>query len=200
MTSTQQRFFQKHLFLSVFFGLSSLLLAMVCLTISLQNRSSFEYTAYPYFLWGTGLFVSGTLLFLIRAGLFFHHYLHPPLWPIYYGEARGETWCCYFLEGRYRQAGQPGLSFLVHRDKGGRPCFYLMFKGREAIPSASGPTSCEKGGTCTIQRLCFCPCCGKDLDKWYRDKVDELARPELQKELEAQLPPVAETSPRAKSG
>ena len=200
MSSTQQRFYLRQFVISGSLALAVLLAGAICLGYFLRNDAVIDRTDSFFFPWGPTLLLLGGILLLTRAVIFCHHYLYPPLWPLYYGESKDETWCCYFLKGRYHQAGQPGLTFLVHRDKEGQPCFFLLFKPRDAQPSAIEPTHSRKPGACTVQRLCYCPCCGKDLEKWYRDKVDALARPDLVKEVEAHLPLATPPGPHANAG
>jgi len=90
-------------------------------------------------------------------------------------------WCCLGFEANYGNAGQRGMSILVGRNYEGRPEFTLQFrtvdKGNEQFISSSNETIpislVEDVG------MCYCPWCGRDLEKWYGDYVDSLYRPDL---------------------
>jgi hypothetical protein len=91
------------------------------------------------------------------------------------------NWCCIGFKGNYNEAGQRGLGVLISRDYEGRPEFTLQFrtvdKGNEQFISSS--EMAIPFSTVVDVRIRFCPWCGRDLETWYGDAVDDLYRPDL---------------------
>ena len=90
-------------------------------------------------------------------------------------------WCCLGFEGHYNEAGKRGSSVLIGRDSTDRPEFTLQFrtvdKGNEQFISSSNeriPFS-----TVVDVGMRHCPWCGRDLENWYKDNVDDLYKPDL---------------------
>src|SRR5689334_17671921 len=88
-------------------------------------------------------------------------------------------WCCSHFKSCYENAGNRGPAFLVHRDHLGGPAFTLQFRAADKG---------EMGGTINTpypltlisdSRFFHCPYCGTNLAKFYRDRIDELYRPDL---------------------
>jgi len=77
-------------------------------------------------------------------------------------------WCCFRFANLYQRPDERGLRVLRGRDG-----FYLVFRsidpehiGRIGLPPHVALT------VATSQRLRHCPCCGKNLDKYYRNKPE----------------------------
>lgn len=87
-------------------------------------------------------------------------------------------WCCPGFEGFYGNAGKAGPAILVGRDSTGRPEFTLQFRaveqGMNITLSAEGPIS-----SMVDVGMQYCLWCGRNLEKWYGNKVDALYRPTL---------------------
>ena len=87
-------------------------------------------------------------------------------------------WCCSNFQSAYDNGGERGESVLVLRDYFGKAAFALQHrcsdKAVEPTPVTDYPIAWV-----TQSRIFFCPWCGKKLEKWYREPIDRLLRPEL---------------------
>jgi hypothetical protein len=90
-------------------------------------------------------------------------------------------WCCPGFKGNYDEAGQRGMGVLIGRNYEGRPEFTLQFravgKGNEQFISSSN----ERIPFSLVVDIGvrYCPWCGRDLEKWYAELVDDFYRPDL---------------------
>src|ERR1700753_1600940 len=84
-------------------------------------------------------------------------------------------WCCLAFKGWYEEAGSRGFTVLVGRNATGGPQFVLQHravdKGLEESVTSQVPIS-----SVSDIHIQYCPWCGRKLDKWYGNKIDELYR------------------------
>lgn len=77
-------------------------------------------------------------------------------------------------------ASRRGAAILIGRDSLGRPEFTLQFravdKGKETTLSGDETIPISLVEDVGMR---FCPWCGRDLEEWYGDFVDDLYRPDL---------------------
>jgi hypothetical protein len=87
-------------------------------------------------------------------------------------------WCCIPFKTWYEAAGERGAAILVGRNSGGKPEFIIQHravdKGIDLLPPTEFPVT-----LISEIDISYCPWCGRKLDKWYRDSVDDLYRPDL---------------------
>jgi len=87
-------------------------------------------------------------------------------------------WCCEAFHGHYQMAGQRGLGLLVERNASGVSEFVLQFRAvegdRPRLSHTEQPLSLVEE-----TQIRYCPWCGRQLDRWYGNKVDQLRRPNL---------------------
>lgn len=80
-------------------------------------------------------------------------------------------------------AGHQGAGLLVGRDSLGEPEFMMQYRvmdtGQEIDFTSAGPIALV-----VDVRLVFCPWCGRNLEKWYRNIIDDLYRPHLKIRLD----------------
>lgn len=88
---------------------------------------------------------------------------------------RRRDWCCSGFETYYENAGCRGQAYLVHRDHRGEPAFTLQFR---AVDKGVG-ADVDRPYRITRARFSYCPSCGTKRSKFYRDRIDELYRPDL---------------------
>ena len=84
-------------------------------------------------------------------------------------------WCCPGFHGHFEKAGK--RLFCIFADTtGSTPCFVLQFRANERQIDINSPEPISLIGEIVIS---FCPWCGRNLLKFYRKRIDELARNEL---------------------
>jgi hypothetical protein len=85
-------------------------------------------------------------------------------------------YCCGVFEGWFSQAGKRGLGIFSTNDDS-RPAFILQFRALE--PGAPLPHTGSPLSSVSQVHIQFCPWCGANLRKIYRDTFRELDRSEL---------------------
>ena len=84
-------------------------------------------------------------------------------------------WCCIGFKAHYESAGQRGAAYLVGRDSLGAPEFMIQYravdKGDETHVQTDIPAS-----IIVDARIVFCPHCGVNLAKFYKNEIDSLYR------------------------
>lgn len=91
---------------------------------------------------------------------------------------RKTKWCCSSFKARYEKVGEQGLGVLVDRGPEGHPRFLLQHRAVDAgqkLPS----TGSVSVALVTDVGMAYCPWCGRNLEKFYKRKVDQLHRPGL---------------------
>lgn len=87
-------------------------------------------------------------------------------------------WCCMGFESFYGNGGLQGAGLLVGRDSLGEPEFIMQYRaigmGQSIEFSSEDPIA-----SVIDVRLQFCPWCGRNLEKWYGNSVEDLYRPHL---------------------
>jgi hypothetical protein len=86
-------------------------------------------------------------------------------------------WCCKVFEGWFQEAGKRGLG-VFGTSEGSELAFILQFRALD--PGAPVPRSTSPLSSVSDVHIHFCPWCGADLKKMYRDTFRELDRSELQ--------------------
>jgi hypothetical protein len=86
-------------------------------------------------------------------------------------------WCCKVFEGWFQQAGQRGLG-VFGTSEGPETAFILQFRALD--PGAPLQHSTSLLSSVSDVHIHFCPWCGADLKKTYRDTFGDLDRSELQ--------------------
>jgi len=84
--------------------------------------------------------------------------------------------CCAVFEGWLSQAGKRGLG-VFGTNEGSEPAFILQFRALE--PGAPLPLTESPLSSVSDVQIQFCPWCGANLGKAYRDVFRELDRSEL---------------------
>jgi hypothetical protein len=93
-------------------------------------------------------------------------------------------WCCGVFEGWFQQAGKRGLGVFLSTNEGFAPAFILQYRAMEPeipVPFTKSPLS-----SVLDVHIHFCPWCGADLSKTYRNSFRELDRSELRVPLHGQ--------------
>jgi hypothetical protein len=86
-------------------------------------------------------------------------------------------WCCKVFQGWFEEAGKRGLGVFVSTPDHSEPAFILQYRALDPgvpVPQTDFPLS-----SVSDVHIHFCPSCGANLKKLYRDSFRELDRPEL---------------------
>ena len=87
-------------------------------------------------------------------------------------------WCCKVFQGWFEEAGKRGLGVFSSTRDGSEPAFILQYRALDPgspVPNTGFPLS-----SVSEVHIHFCPWCGANLKKAYRDTLRELDRSELQ--------------------
>ena len=87
-------------------------------------------------------------------------------------------WCCSVFKGWFEEAGKRGLGVFVSMQSDSEPAFILQYRALDRgapVPRTDSPLS-----SVSDVHIHFCPWCGADLKKAYRNTLRELDRSELQ--------------------
>lgn len=87
-------------------------------------------------------------------------------------------WCCMGFEGNFQMAGERGFAIFVSTRNGPEPAFILQH--RSLGPGATISTAEYPLSLISDVHIQFCPWCGVKLKDWYRSRLKELDRSELQ--------------------
>jgi hypothetical protein len=91
-------------------------------------------------------------------------------------------WCCAAFQGWFEHAGNRGLGVFVSTRGGPEPAFILQYRALDrGVPL---PHTDSLLSSVSDVHIHFCPWCGSELRKWYRDDLRELDRSELQVSLQ----------------
>jgi len=86
-------------------------------------------------------------------------------------------WCCEVFQGWFGEAGKRGLGIFVATQGDSDPTFILQYRALD--PGAPPPHTDFPLSTVSEVGILFCPWCGANLWKSYRDSFVELDRSEL---------------------
>jgi hypothetical protein len=87
-------------------------------------------------------------------------------------------WCCKVFQGWFEEAGKRGLGVFVSTRGDSEPAFILQYRALDPgvpLPRTESPLS-----SISDVHIHFCPWCGANLGRVYRDNFRELDRSELQ--------------------
>jgi hypothetical protein len=87
-------------------------------------------------------------------------------------------WCCKVFQGWFEGAGERGFGVFVSTHDDPEPAFILQYRALDPgvpVPQTDFPLSFVSD-----VHIHFCPWCGADLKRAYRDSFRELDRSELQ--------------------
>ena len=87
-------------------------------------------------------------------------------------------WCCVGFESFYGEAGHQGAGILVGRDSLGDPEFIMQYRAADADHKLEF-TGKDPVASVVDIRLQYCPWCGRNLEEWYRNRIEDLYRPHL---------------------
>jgi hypothetical protein len=87
-------------------------------------------------------------------------------------------WCCKVFQGWFEEAGKRGLGVFVSTKGDPEPAFILQYRALD--PGVPAPQPDSPLSFVSDVRIHFCPWCGADLKRSYRDRFPELDRSELQ--------------------
>jgi hypothetical protein len=90
-------------------------------------------------------------------------------------------WCCKVFQGWFEEAGKRGLGVFVSTRDDSEPAFILQFRALD--PSVPVPHTEFPLSAASDVHIHFCPWCGANLKKWYRDNLRELDKSELRVSL-----------------
>jgi hypothetical protein len=86
-------------------------------------------------------------------------------------------WCCKVFQGWFEEAGKRGLGVFVSTQGDPEPAFILQH--RALNPGVPAPQTDSPLSLVSDVHISFCPWCGADLKRAYRDSFRELDRSEL---------------------
>lgn len=87
-------------------------------------------------------------------------------------------WCCKVFEGWFEEAGKRGLGVFVSTRGNSEPAFILQYRALD--PNAPVPHTEFPLSSVSDVHIQFCPWCGANLKKVYRDVLGELDKSDLQ--------------------
>ena len=83
-------------------------------------------------------------------------------------------WCCNAFKGSFEMAGSRGFGVFVSIERDAQPAFIIQHRSFE--PGASVPHTDWPLSLFADLQIHFCPWCGVDLKKFYRDSYQNLDR------------------------
>ena len=93
-------------------------------------------------------------------------------------EGKFMNWCCAAIKNSFLEAGHRGVGFFVADSRSGTPTFVLQF--RAIAVGSLPPDPCDSNITLvTDLTISYCPFCGKRLDRFCRNQLETLHKPEL---------------------
>ncbi len=87
------------------------------------------------------------------------------------------NWCCLAFKGNFQAAGERGFAVFAFTENGIGPNFALQHRSLE--PGESLRTTETPVSLVSDAIIKFCPWCGADLRKQYRDSWEALDRSDL---------------------
>jgi hypothetical protein len=87
-------------------------------------------------------------------------------------------WCCVGFESFYGNGGHQGAGLLVGRDSLGEPEFIMQYRAADREQRIEFSSEDPIAPIIDI-RLQYCPWCGRNLEKWYGNFIEDLYRPDL---------------------
>ena len=85
-------------------------------------------------------------------------------------------WCCHLFQDLYERAGQRGFGAIVKKTSTGPIFFVLQFRAVDKGSEPSVSKSPVPVWMVSEMALHYCPCCGINLDDYYRDRMESLYR------------------------
>lgn len=89
----------------------------------------------------------------------------------------GTEWCCVAFKSAFESAGERDFAVLVERFLDGH-AFILQHRALE--PDDPGPQNHQSPISMVSEiHIHFCPWCGRSLNQFYRDRVEQMIRPKF---------------------
>jgi len=86
-------------------------------------------------------------------------------------------WCCAVFQGWFQTAGTRGLGVFVSGSSSPAPSFILQFRALD--PGKAAPHTEYPLSSVLDVHIQFCPWCGANLKKFYRNTYSSLEKPGL---------------------
>ncbi len=96
------------------------------------------------------------------------------------GIRKTADYCCPQFQGLLEKAGKDGLAVIAYENDNEGPVFMLQGRacGAEEVSMVKG----QEGVKLTLASqtgLLYCPACGVELARFYRERIRAIARPDL---------------------
>lgn len=92
-----------------------------------------------------------------------------------------DEWCCSLFRDYYGEAGRgTGFGLLISTSSEGLPVFKMQHRAVDKNPQEIKLPIGTRLALLSEVGILYCPWCGRDLRRHYRDSAAKLSRPELE--------------------